>query len=119
MIDPHSGKAIKTQLFVAVWGASTYTFAEATLTQQLPDWIGSHTRALEYFGCCLPATLAVCTLINAQWIVFMSKGKGLEIGYHAWLGAFLLLTVAAFVRASADRAAIPVNQEGEHAKTSA
>jgi transposase len=51
LIDPQSGEPIKTQLFVAVWGASNYTFAEATLTQQLPDWIGSHVRAFSYFGC--------------------------------------------------------------------
>ncbi len=51
LIDPQSGEPITTQLFVAVWGASNYTFAEATLTQQLPDWIGSHIRAFAYFGC--------------------------------------------------------------------
>lgn len=51
LVDPQSGCSIKTELFVAVWGASNYTFAEATLTQQLPDWIGSHTRAFSYFGC--------------------------------------------------------------------
>jgi transposase len=51
LIDPQSGDPIPTQLFVAVWGASTYTFAEASLTQQLPDWVSSHTRAFEYFGC--------------------------------------------------------------------
>lgn len=46
-----SGEAVSTELFVAVWGASNFTYAEATLTQQLPDWIGSHTRAFSYFGC--------------------------------------------------------------------
>ena len=51
LIDAQTSDPIKTQLFVAVWGASNYTFAEATLTQQLPDWIGSHVRALAYFGC--------------------------------------------------------------------
>ena len=51
LVDPQSGAPIKTELFVAVWGASNYTYAEATLTQQLPDWIGSHVRAFEYFGC--------------------------------------------------------------------
>src|SRR6266508_6504419 len=51
LIDPQSGEPITTQLFVAVWGASNYTYAEATLTQQLPDWIGSHVRAFSYFGC--------------------------------------------------------------------
>jgi transposase len=51
LIDPQNHAPIKTELFVAVWGASNYTYAEATLTQQLPDWIGSHTRAFSYFGC--------------------------------------------------------------------
>ena len=51
LVDPQTSDPITTELFVAVWGASTYTFAEASLTQQLPDWIGSHTRAFEYFGC--------------------------------------------------------------------
>lgn len=51
LVDPNSGEPVSTQLFVAVWGASNYTYAEATLTQQLPDWIGSHVRAFQYFGC--------------------------------------------------------------------
>ena len=51
LIDPQTHEPIKTELFVAVWGASNYTYAEATLTQQLPDWIGSHTRAFSYFVC--------------------------------------------------------------------
>ena len=50
LIDAQTHEPIKTQLFVAVWGASNYTYAEATLTQQLPDWIGSHVRAFSYFG---------------------------------------------------------------------
>jgi hypothetical protein len=35
---------------VAVLGASNYTYIEATWSQQLPDWIGSHVRALDFFG---------------------------------------------------------------------
>jgi transposase len=37
-------------LFVAVLGASNYTFAEATWTQGLGDWIDSHLRAFDVFG---------------------------------------------------------------------
>jgi transposase len=33
-----------------VLGASSLTFAEATWTQTLPGWIGSHTRAFAFFG---------------------------------------------------------------------
>ena len=36
----------QAQVFVAVLGASSYTYAEATWTQSLPDWIGAHVRAL-------------------------------------------------------------------------
>jgi transposase len=37
------------QLFVAVLGASSYTYAEATFTQSLVDWIGAHVRAFSFF----------------------------------------------------------------------
>ena len=48
--DPATGAMRAAQIFVAALGASHYTFAEATWTQQLPDWIASHVRLLEYFG---------------------------------------------------------------------
>ena len=51
IVDMVTGEFILTQLFVAVWGASNYTYAEATLSQTLRDWIGSHRRAFEYFRC--------------------------------------------------------------------
>ena len=51
IVDPLTGELTLTQLFLAVWGASNYTYAEATRSQTLPEWIGSHRRALEYFRC--------------------------------------------------------------------
>ena len=50
VVDPATGMVREAQLFLAVLGASSYIFAEATWTQSLPDWIGSHVRALEYLG---------------------------------------------------------------------
>jgi transposase len=50
LMDIKTGEVIKTQLFVGVLGASSYTFAEVTLTQSLPDWLSSHVRMYEYFG---------------------------------------------------------------------
>jgi transposase len=50
-VDIRSGEIIPTQLFVAVWGASNFTYAEATLSQKLPDWTHSHVHAFEYFVC--------------------------------------------------------------------
>ena len=50
IVDPHTGEERPVELFVAVLGASSYTYAEATATQQVPDWVGAHTRMVEYFG---------------------------------------------------------------------
>ena len=47
--DPATGEVRQAQLFVAVLFTSNYTFAEATWTQGLGDWIGSHMRAFEFF----------------------------------------------------------------------
>jgi len=44
------GTLREAQIFVAVLGASSYAYAEATWTQTLPDWTASHVRAFEYFG---------------------------------------------------------------------
>ena len=48
--DKISGKSREAQIFVAVLGASNYTYAEATWTQGMQDWVGSHVRAFEYFS---------------------------------------------------------------------
>lgn len=50
LTDPTTGERIPVELFVLALGASSYTYAEATATQQLPDWIASHTRAFAFFG---------------------------------------------------------------------
>lgn len=50
LIDRSSGEVVDAQIFVAALGASNFTYAEATLTQSLPDWIGSHVRAFRYLG---------------------------------------------------------------------
>lgn len=50
VIDPDTGEVREAQIFVGVLGASNYTYAEATWTQRLADWISSHIRMLEFFG---------------------------------------------------------------------
>jgi transposase len=46
--DPKTGEIRQAQVFVGTMGASDYLFCEATETQKLHDWIGSHTHNLEY-----------------------------------------------------------------------
>lgn len=50
VVNQHTGEIHEAQIFVAVLGASNYTYAEATWSQNLSDWIGSHQRALEFIG---------------------------------------------------------------------
>ena len=52
VVDRETGEVREAQVFVAVLGASSYTFAEATWTQTLPDWTASHVRAFAFFGGC-------------------------------------------------------------------
>ncbi len=64
IVDGTTGEIIDVELYVAVMGASNYTYAEATRTQQLPDFIGSTVRALEYFGA-VPAIIVPDQLKSA------------------------------------------------------
>jgi transposase len=48
--DRLTGDITPAFLFVAVLGASTYTFAQATLTQDLPNWVACHIAAFDYFN---------------------------------------------------------------------
>ncbi len=48
--DPRGGPVREASIFVAVLGASNYTYAEATASQELEHWIGSHIRAFEFLG---------------------------------------------------------------------
>jgi len=50
LIERATGEVHEAQIFVAALGASNYSYAEATWTQALPDWIGSHVRAFSYLG---------------------------------------------------------------------
>ena len=50
IVDPVTGEVRMAEIFVGVLGASGLTYAEATWTQTLPDWIGSHVRMLRFLG---------------------------------------------------------------------
>ena len=50
VIDRYSGEERAAQVFVAVLGYSNYSYAEASWTQTLADWLGSQVRALEFMG---------------------------------------------------------------------
>ena len=56
--DRKTGEVRETQIFVAVLGASNYTYVEACSTQSLPEWVMAHVHAFAFYGG-IPA-LVVC-----------------------------------------------------------
>ena len=54
--NPITGEVTCHSLFVAVWGASNYTYTETCLAEDLPSWINAHVHAFQFFGC-LPKIL--------------------------------------------------------------
>ena len=50
VVDELTGEVRAAKIFVAVLGASNYTFAQARFSEALPDWIGAHVDALTFLG---------------------------------------------------------------------
>jgi transposase len=82
VIDRLTGEIRKAQIFVAVLGASSFTFAHASWTQALPDWIDAHVRALEVVGG-VPHLL-VCDYVPGHVIRLMCPSRlcGLSPARH-------------------------------------
>jgi transposase len=50
IIDELTGEVHEASIFVAVMGASSYSYSEARWTETLPDWIGAHVNTLHFLG---------------------------------------------------------------------
>ena len=50
--DAETGRRREAQVFVSVLGASSYTYAEASWSQELGSWIDSHVRTFEFWQGC-------------------------------------------------------------------
>ncbi|HTY76577.1 MAG TPA: IS21 family transposase, partial [Candidatus Bathyarchaeia archaeon] len=106
LIDPKTGAVIPVELFVGVLGASNYTYAEATRTQQLSDWLGSHARMFHYFGGV--STAVVCDQLKSGVTVPCRYEPGLQRTYDEFaqhLGTTILPARPAMTR---DKAKIEV-----------
>jgi transposase len=64
VVDPTTGEITEAEIFVAVLGASNYTYAEALPSQELPYWIAGHVHAFEHLGGC-PKILVPDNLASA------------------------------------------------------
>ena len=50
IVNRFTGESTPAELFVSVLGASSYVYAEASLSQELPLWVGAHVRMVEFYG---------------------------------------------------------------------
>ncbi|MFH1148924.1 MAG: IS21 family transposase, partial [Actinomycetota bacterium] len=50
IVDPETGEIAQAQVFVATHGFSSYTYVEATPSQEIIHWIGAHVRCFDFFG---------------------------------------------------------------------
>jgi transposase len=92
-IDPVTGEVVEVELFVGVMGASNYTYAEATRTQQGPDWIASHQRTFAFLGGVPEAV--VCDCLKTGVVVPCRYEPGLQRTYEDLIrhyGAVILPT---------------------------
>ena len=102
VIERHSGAIRQAEIFVAVLGASNYSYAEASWTQQAPDWIAAHIRAFEFFQGC-PAILVPDNLKSAVTHPHRYD-PDLNRSYAAMAGYYGVAIVPARVRKPKDKA---------------
>jgi transposase len=104
--DAATGEVREAQVFVAVWGASNYTFAEATWTQGLADWLGSHVRAFEFSGG-LPETVVIDNLRSGVSKACRYEPE-LNRTYHELAQHYGVAVLPARVRKPRDKAKVEV-----------
>ena len=103
-IDPATGEQILVELFVAVFGASNFTYAEATRTQQGPDWMASHQRAFAFFGGTSAAV--VCDCLKSGVVVPCRYEPGLQRTYEDLIQHYGAVILPARPGASRDKAKV-------------
>ena len=85
IVDAITGEVTEVELFVAVLGASNYTYAEATRTQQVPDFVASVVRALTFIGgaprAIVPDQLKSAVIIACRYDPGLQRTTA-ELGRH-------------------------------------
>lgn len=101
-----AGGTTQAQLFVAVLGASNYTYAELTATQGLTDWIDVHCNALEFFSG-RPA-LTICDNLKSAVTKPCRYEPVLNATYEDWSRHYKTCIIPARVRRPQDKAKVEV-----------
>ena len=106
VIDGATGEVRRAQIFVAVLGASNFTYAEARWTQALPDWIGCHVGAFSSFGGV--ARQIVCDNLKAGVTAACRYEPGISRTYQDMASHYGTAVLPARVRRPRDKAKVEV-----------
>ena len=106
IVDAATGEIIEVELFVATLGASSYTFAEATYTQQLPDWIASNSRAVAFFGGVTNAV--VPDQLKSAVTIACKYDPGIQRTFDEWARHYQTTILPARPRRPRDKAKVEV-----------
>lgn len=109
-IDKDTGVLNKAEIFVAVLGASNYTYVEAAESQGLRHWIGAHIRAFEFF-CGVPTCLVPDNLKSGVTKPHLYD-PDLNATYQEMANYYHVAIVPARVRAPKDKAKVEVGVQG-------
>jgi len=105
-VDPKTGEMHEVELFVAVLGASNYTFAYAVESQRVEHWIGVHIRAVEFFsGVC---ELVICDQLKSGVSRACAYEPGIQRTYQEWAHHYGTLILPARPRRPRDKAKVEV-----------
>ena len=104
--DPKTGKQSKAHIFVGVMGASNYTFAEAGSSQSLENWLGSHTRMIEFF-CGVP-DLIVPDNLKSGVVAACRYDPIVNPAYQQWANHYGTVIMPARPRKPKDKAKVEV-----------
>ena len=104
IVHPDTGEIRQAQLFVAVLGASNYTYAEATWSQSLPDWLGSHVRTFEFIDGCTEAVVPDNLKSGVKKPSFYEPD--INPSYQEWATHYGVAVLPARVRKPKDKAKV-------------
>ena len=102
VINKETGEIHHTPIFVAVLGASNYTYAEATWKRDLPSWIGSHNRAAAFFEGVTSVTIPDNWKTGVQDPCYYEPD--LNPTYRDWADHYGTVVIPARVRKPRDKA---------------
>lgn len=106
VVDPATGEVRAAQVFVAVLGASSLTYAEVRWSQGLPDWIGCHVNAFGFFGGA--ARQLVCDNLKAGVTAACRYEPGINRSYQEMAAHYGTAVVPTRVRKPRDKAKVEV-----------